>query len=1041
MDSILRRFENRREIIGENDKENQKIILNTLSYSLNLCLGYLWNYWAEETVDEEIIRKKIIDFFKEEKKSNKTFEDNGKKINLDGKELTEGSKNIIISFLFNACKKSGEIKELLFNSDEAIEQFWKLIKIRNKYAHSFVSTGDSEEMLLKNIESTNARIPLLGEEFSLVVFTEYNRISQRYIAWEYDSDGSLPKSISVSPKNVKRKGEYIESDFPRTYLKYNGTYYKLSPFVHIVPRTDQFLVLNQMLNVELGMIKLSNIFPQGNINDLLYSKLSFPEFKVSGLQKNKNIVIKPQTGVVVSSFTPNYIEEAYVEDITGIEGRIKEHIYGNKALSSVITTIWGHGGVGKTACVQHIIGELLKDEDSLYDHIVFASAKDREFDTDLGKIKEIDNPVKSYRDVLFEINKVLMNGDEDDFDEEDVEDIIRGYGTNGENKKILIVIDDFETFDDDEKTKIINLFSQARASFVKVLITTRNKQIVAGNEISVNELDIESSIRFIKSYISKIANIEGTSGSVQKKLDKLFSDDTEDADEKKQLIFNATKGRLILLHHVSKELINNGCEFNNEIKKFLEDLENNPNVTEFLYGRAFKQMGKDGADAEKVFAVISAIVDEFTLDFNASFLTTLLADKISEMERNRVTEMLELLADSKLIVILDSSNDEIKRAKLFDSKLLTMCDGKYKSSDYAFLRAKIEEEKKENEYNNDEVTAIGQMAVDYIREAVNENKEDINLVRREVAAMRAVPMKVRREAVKKGANSLREKYLSWNEYYKKCLSYSGLEDDEELNWEYVNKLWNRRKDFEECADEAIRHTNYFFEKRERSKDELKPDEHPKMYATQVEYKILRELYKNGFTDENNKLLKRSDDLTKDDLSKLGDLFNDYGRPISENVSKYSDKENKNDAFGRACIAIGKLIVLLRDDKNIRETGEKMCDELIQDKAGKQNPYNISSNYINALVTIKNDLTAKRKLIGKEVVFRVNSFGKSKKGVTSFVNGFTVGDEFKASIHISQVAERKIYNLEKEFKIGKEYKAEVKDISDNGCLVLSTMYYR
>lgn len=148
----------------------------------------------------------------------------------------------------------------------------------------------------------------------------------------------------------------------------------------------------------------------------------------------------------------------------------------NKAFVAV--TLWGHGRVGKTATVQSVIDDLPNQSSSRFDYIVFTSAKDRPFNVITGDIEVINDNLDNFDLMIKKINAVLGNKEKVDV----------SFITNSE-RKILLIIDDFETFSTDEKLKIQGFINQLDVNKHKVLITTRANLIV-GEEIPTKEKTI-----------------------------------------------------------------------------------------------------------------------------------------------------------------------------------------------------------------------------------------------------------------------------------------------------------------------------------------------------------------------------------------------------------------------------------------------------------------------------------------------------------------------------------------------------------------------
>ena len=68
-------------------------------------------------------------------------------------------------------------------------------------------------------------------------------------------------------------------------------------------------------------------------------------------------------------------------------------------------------------------------------------------------------------------------------------------------QKILLVIDDYESFSKEDKSKINDLITKLNINHHKVVITTRSANIKIGEEFQTNELNKSDTIEFLKHII------------------------------------------------------------------------------------------------------------------------------------------------------------------------------------------------------------------------------------------------------------------------------------------------------------------------------------------------------------------------------------------------------------------------------------------------------------------------------------------------------------------------------------------------------------
>lgn len=110
----------------------------------------------------------------------------------------------------------------------------------------------------------------------------------------------------------------------------------------------------------------------------------------------------------MNTFEKNYIE--YIDSgIRNADSQLREFLINNK--SNVSATLWGHGGIGKTACAQKICLELFHDKEQQFAYIIFVSAKDRLYNVITGKIQIInlleEQRVKTFDDIIKAIGRPI----------------------------------------------------------------------------------------------------------------------------------------------------------------------------------------------------------------------------------------------------------------------------------------------------------------------------------------------------------------------------------------------------------------------------------------------------------------------------------------------------------------------------------------------------------------------------------------------------------------------------------------------------------
>ena len=117
-------------------------------------------------------------------------------------------------------------------------------------------------------------------------------------------------------------------------------YLRLSPFV-VLMEPDDYYIFRNVSERMLGRAEYNQVLRTGTIN------ITWPDFTVDlandgGRRMSVN-------GTIINVYKKNYDQYVNVGTTTAI---IKRFILRNR--SSVCATIWGHGGVGKTAMVQNV---------------------------------------------------------------------------------------------------------------------------------------------------------------------------------------------------------------------------------------------------------------------------------------------------------------------------------------------------------------------------------------------------------------------------------------------------------------------------------------------------------------------------------------------------------------------------------------------------------------------------------------------------------------------------------------------------------------
>lgn len=342
-------------------------------------------------------------------------------------------------------------------------------------------------------------------------------------------------------------------------------YFRLSPFI-LLKDEGEFYSFCNIQEKLLGQVKYNRLLKSGKYFQNWEELISLDIEQDSTKRKSGN-------GTIINIYANNY--NKYID--IGIKKKIFKFLTKNK--SSVCATIWGHGGVGKTATVQSICEDLANDEHKKFDYITFLSAKDRRYNYYTGEIEEITDNISSFEELIKSLNLIIF-GENSDSDEK----IINHEG------KLCIVIDDFETFSQPEKEKIGDFILKLNINHHKVIITTR-ANIIIGQELPTNELNELETSKFLLEVIqNEISNIHL---EIKQELEQ---------EENLKLVHSITSGRPLFIFQLAF-IIGQKGNIQEALKK---DIKDSTAAKNFLYGRLYDDYLS--ATAKDVFVSISLLV-------------------------------------------------------------------------------------------------------------------------------------------------------------------------------------------------------------------------------------------------------------------------------------------------------------------------------------------------------------------------------------------------------------------------------------------------
>ncbi|XNJ90385.1 NB-ARC domain-containing protein [Vibrio cyclitrophicus] len=567
-----------------------------LEYVLMIILGYLWNRNIENLGQEE-----------------KSY---------CYREICHPSIGSIV-----AISRKLDLNNEIF-SNKKLKKFQTIINeypsIRNeKIGHGFSFSDDSEE-LLKIFKELYQEMKSNGPSFISNDVDIINIIKVDVNTFK----GITYKSNGVySPCSISRRE--VTLDLNSIYLIDNGEYFKVSPFV-MNSDTEDFYTYSYIEDKLAARAKFNQLVRTGrkyfNVDDLVDSGLD--------IDKDRKMA---SNGTIINIYTNNY--NKYIS--TSIVNRLVKFL--KKSESTVFSTVWGHGGVGKTAAIQRVCEVLLSESRKTFDYIVFLSAKDRKFNYYSGEIEGIDTSVNSYDAAIRYINKVIFGTENSN-----IENIVGFEG------KMLLIFDDFETFSTEDKDKIVDFIKSLSILHHKVVITTRSANNITGEEIQVSELSPSESLEFFDSVLEN-----------ELSLDASFYKTGKNIKEVESLIHSQTSGRPLFIYQCA--IVYGRC---NSISEMLEyDYNTNKSAINFLYGRILDYLSDD---AKLLFGAMGLLVSDNDLSNLLSKLQYILN---LEGDEDRFTKSLEELVKLKIITLVD-----FKYFSVYSQEIVKIMKGSFKEN-------------------------------------------------------------------------------------------------------------------------------------------------------------------------------------------------------------------------------------------------------------------------------------------------------------------------------------------------------------------------
>ena len=746
MDYILNRINNEIEISENESYEYVVSLRKRIEYSLFFLLGYLWNQNSESLTAEKRLRLAT------------TFD--RMSIGQVAEAITTLSKGKTVLRGKNARK--------------VIEQYPNIRN--NKIGHGYALSSELIGDLSNLYNDMIAEIPMLQGEYSLIIVEGKRQGS--YYGIRIGTNGQKKKW--ACPEEAFPQ----EDHFPRTYMmdqqEATCVYYKLSPFIMIKREGYELkeYVFSSLHDSFTGSVKLCPL--SGNTSSDKVEKNGkadlfevYSEF--AGFSRCDNDCRDiGLNGTVMNRFECNF-QSDYQE--VGFSKEVFRFLKSDR--SAVSATLWGHGGVGKTACIQYVCQQLFHAKEQIFSYIVFITAKDRIYNSKTGKIVPNKTKyVRRYSEVIETIIKTIApnyNTQPNEQFLDDAEIYIRDH-----SGRLLIVIDDYETFNDEEKQKISAFIQMLDIDHHKVIITTRNLRLAIGIPMKTDSLNAVATCTFLQNIIeSKSPEL---SDALKSELAK------KGVPEK---ILAATNGRPIFIYQFAYLYMQSGMN-----GKLFAEMHNGAEARDFLYGRVFHHLDEPG---KIVFSAIPSIVNEDLL-FRFDILRYILENEIPD--NDKFGEAIEEIRNQ---LVIEQYSDI--QGRVYAQELLPIMQERFSAmplvqrqaiqSRIEFLGGK--------EINGTIEEAMLQEAD---KSRLSGNPEAIIEKYRRVLDLKDCPEKLRKQALQNATGHLTTIALSADASKMFADYFPSFKDDPQIALQYLECLWQQ----EDRKADAVTFVREFFSK-------------------------------------------------------------------------------------------------------------------------------------------------------------------------------------------------------------------------------------
>jgi hypothetical protein len=619
MDFILNAIE--KKIKRFEGKAESKVYYQVkVEYSFYLILSYLWNCNFEEIgIADFVLQSNIVREI--QRPSIGTIASLIKKLDIN-KELERETGRTGKSELTSYAEVRNDLIGHGYSFEDGLSE----------YSEAFEEWFEILQQL---------RVQVLSRNTDLVICQGFDEKTGDYFGTIYDYTGDIRS-------NWRCSGEVCDFEIENLYACYeSNTYFRLSPFIYIDTEDDGLYVYRNVEQPLLGKIRYNRID-----RSLKNFSKCWREFEFIA---NNGLLRKQSNGCVVNVFNANY--KRYI-DVGSIKEKIYDFLIGKEKGSSVCVTLWGHGGNGKTATVQKICEELALNERGQFEFIIFLSAKDRELNKHTGKIVSIsrENRVATFEELIKKLNLLLYS-----------ESSISTVRIVNDTSRLLLVIDDYETFEDEDKEKITAFIKQLNTNCHKVIITTRNSFLKIGDDIQTNELDVSHTIKFL---LEVLVNEHNYTVLQLKDVEA----EIKRGDTKKE-IHRLTLGKPIEIIRFVNCFIQKG-KLSDDFLKEMRKVNSRSERNEFLYGRNYVQLKGDKL-AQDIFVVIGLLTPQESL-------TSLLKHIKLILNRKEEDDAVFISAIDKLVKLRLIEVDEDDSYKVDSKDILEIMKQEYDKRDHGF---------------------------------------------------------------------------------------------------------------------------------------------------------------------------------------------------------------------------------------------------------------------------------------------------------------------------------------------------------------------